>query len=338
MKKAISIIIIAFMVCGLAFAQEEKEIKATEERKIAKEERKKFWEEPVKIGNLTLSGIIGTFFGLDSNVDLDSSKKKDTFEEVDGGIAATYPLADWLDLKASHDLNYISYNKYTDYSTLDNYTKAGFQVRPFNFISADVYYGFDYLWYPKDEEGTYQAHIIGISSRQNLYKTLYHDGGSEFMYKEYTDRKRRDGSGQRIDSKQHDYRYTNYQELGARILEALLKAKFEYYKNDSNDPYYDYYDYDSYKLIFSVSRKIIGNLYGLASFGRQWRYYDERVIQVGSSEKEEDKTWLANASLYYSITPYLHLVGTYSYRDNTSNNPLSKYVNYLTSAGVYFTF
>lgn len=333
---SVSLVTIIFPI--KAIGQEEKQVKYEEERQLRKEEQKRFWEEPVTIGNLILTGIVGTFFGVDSNVHLDSSKKRDTFEQVDAGVTATYPLADWLNARASHDLYYTNYNEYTDYSTFDNYTKVGLEASPFDFLTAEGWYGFEYLYYPKDDEGTYYAHVAGAGLRNQLLENIYLKSGYELIYRKYTGAKKQDGAGVNLDDKRHDYRYLTRSELGARVFDANLRLSYEFYKNDSNDAFFDYYDYDSYKVLFLVSRKIIGNLYGLASFGRQWRYYDERVIGIGSTEKEKDKTWLANASAFYQITPYLSLVGTYSYRDNTSNNPLSEYVNFITSAGVYFTF
>jgi hypothetical protein len=54
--------------------------------------------------------------------------------------------------------------------------------------------------------------------------------------------------------------------------------------------------------------------------------------------KEEDKTYIVNAALYYKINKDLNLALSYAWRENASNVPTEKYADTVVTAGAYYQF
>ena len=126
--------------------------------------------------------------------------------------------------------------------------------------------------------------------------------------------------------------------IGKYFKRDVVKIKFEYYYNNSNYPYLAYYDYDSYRLTLSCTHLFNKKLFGHFSFSRQIRDYTGRLLTVDLGSKEWDRTYVISSGLYYILNRSLTIGLNYTYRQNWSNEPTSRYSGSVISGGTYWRF
>jgi len=341
----VALFVISFSFCSMhiiASAQVDATKEQKKEEKYEDQKREITQARPLvkkteSMGNLKINTTVGLFQGYDNNVNLDSSRKGDSFNEIIALVDARYPLNDWLKLKFGYNTYNVLYYDFTNYTVLDNAVRAGLESKIADNVTLDTGYEFEYIYYPKDDQGTYYANKLGSSLRHKISKNLYHKLGYEFQMRDWTDRKARNGAGVIEDTERQDYRNSIKYEIGYLVWKTLLKLKTDVYFNDSNDEYLDYYDYTSYSVSVFAARPLVDKLTGILRAGYQWKRYDERTITTGDS-KEKDKTMILGAGLTYDITRDLALSANYTYRQNYSNDPIQRYSESMTTLGCYYTF
>ena len=204
-------------------------------------------------------------------------------------------------------------------------------------FTLDADYGFDFVYFPFDEDGTYLGNEVNVSAKHFITDSLYYKVGYFFLHKYFTSNKVLDAHGNTSDDLRKDSRNGIESEFGIYFDKAVLKLRGNVFYNDSNDQYSDYYDYWSWRLKPSVILLLTDKLYTIASFAYEQRNYDRR-LSTKNNETVYDDTFTLNGSLLYDITPTFTLALNYSYRENVSNEPLQKYSGSIITAGAYFTF
>ncbi|MGB2630877.1 MAG: hypothetical protein WBD17_06610, partial [Candidatus Omnitrophota bacterium] len=197
---------------------------------------------------------------------------------------------------------------------------------------------FDYYSYPNEKESTFLGWEVHTSLRHFILEWLYHEPQYEYIRRWYPDWKVSKNTGQidnanRLDDR-HKFKYT----FGMYFPTFMIKCSNEVYYNDSNDMFQDYYDYWVYRVRPSIMYFLTDNLYTDVSFVYRHYWYDDRRSTEKSWELVRDNTFIATLALYYDVTKNITLEATYSYTENTSNDPFNKFTDSIVSGGIYFSF
>lgn len=281
--------------------------------------------------------------GYDNNVNLDSQRKEDTFSEGIFDAKVTYPLSGRWNFFGGIGVHDISYWEVTDTSLVDTDLKFGFEGKLFGTVTLNALNDIEIVEYPYNADGSYVGDKAGFTIKHMLPKTLlpgtyFHTFGYEYFYKNYSERKARNGYGAKALFDRADKRNTLDYSLGAYFKKAMLKLSGEYYFNDSNDQYFNYYDYQSRRIGLSLVYLLTDKMTAFLSVGHQRKHYIHRITRVDNTKLETDKIFTANASLLYEIYKNASLGLNYSYRENDSNDPIQEYSGSITSLGLYYTF
>lgn len=342
MKTFIVFVLAVFLVSAIPAATWAADIneEQTTEKYLGKSEEKAYKKvEVVKEGQRYKTKLLfAAIQGYDNNVFLDPRREHDTFTEAILDANITYPLNGRWDVMGGVTVHDITYWKATDANLIDTDLKFGFEGKLLSGMTLAVYNDVELVEYQANDSGEYIGDKAGFVLKQKLPNNFFHSFGYEYFYKNYSDRKARNGWGGLSDKDREDNRNTVDYELGVYLKKSMFKVFGEYYLNKSNDNYLDYYDYNSLRLgssmIYLVSKKMSAYL----SYYRQFRNYSDRTIPGDNTYAEKDRTWVATASLYYDIYKNTTLGFNYSYRQNLSNNPSQKYSGTINSLGLYCRF
>lgn len=282
--------------------------------------------------------LVSVAQGYDNNVYLDPERKEDTFTEAILDAGVSYPLSGRWDFKGEVSAHDITYWEATHASLIDTDLKLGFEGRLFWGITLTAMNDIEMLEYQSNDNGEYVGDKVDLGLRQKLPDNFFHAFGYQYFYKNYSDRKARNGWGGLSDKDRIDHRNTIYYEYGKYLKKAMVKVFGEYYLNKSNDQYLDYYDYDSIRLGSSVIYLLTSKMSAYASFYEQFKHYSDRTIPGDVTTREHDRTWVTTASVFYDIRKNTTLGLSYSYRQNHSNYPAQKYSGSITSLGLYCRF
>ena len=289
--------------------------------------------------NIDLNFFAGILQGYDNNVNLNPDRKKDGFLQTSLNTEVTYNYTEDIRLKMENDTTDLLYYTIKGASLLDIYNKAGLEVDIYgDMFTLGADYAFSIVLFPCDEEGNYLGNQAGIFAKHNINPNLYHKIAYKYLHKGFTHDKTLNSSYVRTGDLRKDNRHGMYYEAGLYLFDrAIVKTNLDFYRNNANYQYYDYHDYWSFKLRPSFIFMITKNLYTSGSFTYQQRRYDGRL----SSEDNEhvyDDTYSFNASLLYDLTRSFIVALNYSYRENSSNEPLQKYSGSVMTAGLYYSF
>lgn len=282
--------------------------------------------------------LVAAIQGYDNNVFLDSRRKADAFSEAIFDASVIYPLSGRWDVTGGVSAHDVTYWEATDANLIDTDLKFGFEGKLLTGMTFTAYNDIEMVEYQANDDGEYVGDRAGFVLKQKLPNNFFHSFNYEFFYKNYSDRKARNGWGGLSDDDRADGRNTVYYDAGVYLKKSMLKVFGEYYLNDSNDNFLDYYDYDSIRLGSSIAYLITGKMSGYFSYYRQFKDYFDRTIPADNTLGEKDRTWVASASLFCDVYRNTTLGLNYSYRQNLSNNPIQKYSGSITSLGVYCRF
>jgi hypothetical protein len=301
--------------------------------------KKLFIKKVASRDNLLTDMVVGVTQGYDTNVNLDTTKKGDSYTQEDLDTHFRYPLIDFTDTTFGFNITNINYYKITDPSILNAVADAAVEQKLFEIFTLKLGYEFETMWYPHDEDGTYLGNAIVIDLKHDIIpKKLYHRGRYKLLFKNFTDRKARLGNGNKGSPLRHDLRNIFEYEVGMYLTKMTkLKVLNQYYINDSNDQYYDYYDYNSDKVGASLTQLVTKKLYGIAGFWAQFRRYEGRTV-TDKDKRQRDTLYIFSGSILYDFTKNTSLFANYSHRENHTNEPLDKYSDNIYSCGVYYSF
>lgn len=281
--------------------------------------------------------------GYDNNVFLDSSRKGDTFSEGIFDAKAIYPLSGRWDVFGGIGVHDITYWEFTDASLVDTDLKFGFEGKLFGTVVLNTFNDIEIVEYPYNSDGSYVGDKAGFTLRHTLPRallpgTFFHSFGYEYFYKNYSDRKARNGFGAKSSDDRADKRNTLRSEFGAYFKKAMLKFSGEYYLNDSNDQYFNYYDYQSKRIGLSFIYLMTDKMTALLSASHQSKHYIHRITRVDNTKLETDRIFTGSVSFLYEIYKNTSLGLNYTYRQNDSNDPIQEYSGSITSLGLYCMF
>lgn len=288
--------------------------------------------------NLDANFIIGTLGGFENNANLDSSRKGDTYTQEFLDSKITFRTCDWFNLKVDYFLNNINYHEATDNSFLDNTLEPGFQLNLKDRLILDGRYSLQIVDYYKNEKGEFTKNGASGNIRYYFTDKVFADAGYVFSFYEYDDFKARGANKIETTTTREDARHIIKSDLGIFIKkDVLLKLKGNYCFNDSNDKYNDYYDYEYFTIGASLVHPITKKLFGVWGGSYQRKEFDSRRSLDGT-KIEDDDLFILNASLYYRFSPKFLFGATYTYLENSSNEPIQEYSDSIVTCGVYYSF
>jgi len=345
MKARALIILLVFSLMAMsvptfAALTEKKEVKEEQ----AKQKQLQEFLKPVQLPKGEILFYADFYEGYDNNVNLDSTRKGDTYTELALDAGYKQPFGNGFDVTLDYYLSAITYHELTDGSFYDSNLSVEFDKKltslPFRFsLSSNL----EYNYYPKDESARFYAIEPETFIRHDINDNIYQKLVYSFMFKEYTDRSPQDGAGASKPGDRKDLRNSLTHELNFILFnEYILKLRNQYSVNDSNDQYLDYYDYDTYRIdatvIMPVFPVLFKNLYGLLNCGYQFRDYKTRTLVADTSKTQEDDFYNVLSALIYDLNDAFSVSFNYTYNQNESNEPSEKYSGSTYSLGLHYAF
>jgi len=304
-------------------------------------ERSKGIEGRVKPLPFKLTANAGAFFGYDSNVNLSPLKKGDLFEEALASAAFSKSFfSKSLRLAVNYDLDALSYNQITDATNILNHIRMGLHKRLFSSFDVGSGYDLSAFYYSHNEDGTFLFHRCFVYGRQYFSPRIYHQLFYNAGYKIHTDRKALAEAigtyqNKELESRRHEIEYS-VALLPLKGVYAGCSGRFTI--NDSNAKYLNFYDYKTYEASPYVSLRLTDKANLNTSFTYIRRNYKSRLVSTGTGSKEHDNIYLVNVNLSYSLNKNNLLSLIYTYRDNSTNEPLEEYNENVISVGWQYYF
>lgn len=337
MKKIILFIIVTFLVCTNASAEDVYLRALNAVRHI--EDFTRPLKRHLKKNNIDLEFFGGMIAGYDNNVNLDPDRKKDMFIEGSLNTEATYNYTDDLRLKVENYTTNTWYLNENEANLIDVYNKINMESDLFDdAITFGTDYALENAIFPNDEDGTYLGSHARVYVRHNIFPYLYHEMGYRFLYKWYANDRTLHADGYRTENSRKDARHGMDYEAGMRILDRLiLKTGLVWHHNNANYEYFKFYDFWYFSVRPSFLYKITDRFYASGNYTYRQRRYDGR-LSTKNNEHVYDDTNSFTFSGLYDLTESFTLVVSYSYRENTSNEPVQDYSGSLVTGGVYYSF
>jgi hypothetical protein len=343
--KALAILVVSAFMLSLfhfdLFALEEEitdkyPAAAPPPEKEYEEERKEFGPDYFKYFDIEAS--VDVQQGYDNNVDLDPDRHKDGFIQGIGTLEAKYKQFGPLRFKAGVDLFNTTYYKYNANNVLDVAPYIGFDFEMLPGIISRNRCTYDYFCYPNKKENTFSALELMTSLRHFITDDIFHELIYEYNHRWYADRKISLEDARKGDEDRGDDRHKIKHKLRLYFSKFVLKLANELHFSDSNDKYQDYYDYWAYRLRPGVMYFITDKLYTDASLLYKYTHYDNRRSTEDASKRVRNNTYVLNTALYYDLTKNVTFEISYTYTENTSNDPFEKYSGSIVSGGIYYSF
>lgn len=332
----LALLAILSVICRAAEVTEEE----TTERYLGKSEEKAYKKVEMvrERKRYTTKLFVSAMQGYDNNVFLDPRRKEDTFSEAIVDASIFYPLTGRWGLFGGLSAHDITYWEATDANLVDTDVKLGVEGKLFWNITATLLNDIEMVEYISNDDGTYLGDKVDLALKQRLPHNLFHAFGYEYFYKNYSDRKARNGWGGLSSKDRIDHRNTIDYEIGSYFKNMMIKLKAEYFMNKSNDAFMNYYDYDSFRYGPSLIYLVTDKLSAYMSYTKQIKRYDDRTIPGDTTRHEKDHGYVSSASLFYEVRKNMTLGLSYTYRQQHSNYPAQKYSGSITSLGLYCRF
>jgi hypothetical protein len=336
MKKTLAFILIFILIeTASAFAQGIKE--EQEERTLADIKRGRL-TAPAYKPSYKFSSRASVFYGYDNNALLTPTRKGDLFEEFIYSLTFSKPLREGLKFSADYDFDVFNFHEYTTLSNILNHARLGLHQK---FAPFTVGTGYDLAayYYHHNQRSDFLFHKGFIYLRHDVSKKMYHElrferGWKDYLHKyaladtisTYQDKKRADD--------RLSIQYSIVSALNPRLI-ARFKAGFS--TNDSNARYVDFYNYKAYSESLGFDYKLTDSLHLLPSFSYTKKDYTSRTVTDGD-EKQKDNFYAATLGALYKLDKNNSLSFYYTYRDNSSKDSLSKYVDNMFTCGWQYNF
>ena len=278
--------------------------------------------------------------GYEKNPSYSQSHKGDSFVEEDLFMEVSKKLTPTLTWGGTYSNSYVNYFELTDDTyTYQTLTPLKLIWQPDRRWRLDSGVDLDYLWYPNNSPANYQELKPWIGVRQNLWGSWYQSARYLWFLRHYVSAKARNGLGTGTRSPREDTRNTLRYEVGTDWLKTSLKARGEWYLNDSNDARQDFYDAEDYKLTGFVSRPLTEKLSLSASYTFERKSYLHRqVIGVQRPRARYDDIQTYSVFAIYDINKTWSLNPRFSYTHLNSNEPTGEYFDYTVSGVVTAKF
>ncbi len=273
----------------------------------------------------------GLSFGYDSNVNLSPDRKGDLFEEALYSLQMEKPLFESQTFILNYDLDALTYNEITDASSILNHFRFTLDTK-----SPVCSFGFGYdlgiLYYPYGRNGNFLFHRGFLYLRKEISPNTYHMLTAEYGIKEYTYRKALSDSISTFQNKERlDRRESLSYGINSSLTDRLFaQAGVKFSVNDSNAKYLSFYDYKTYELFLSAFYQLSENLILSPELGYRKKIYDSRTVTNGNY-KQKDALYSAGIGLIYKLNDKDRFSLDYIYRNNSSNDSFSRYLESVMS-------
>jgi len=287
-----------------------------------------------------LKNLLGVSFGYDNNTHLNSDRNGDAFNQTYFKTSFTSSIT--RDKKVTgileYDLMTLMYWGESKLDIVKNGLHAGIENKINKEWELSGGYRLGTYSYINSSSDNFYENIGYWKVKENLPFQFYHQLGYELGFKNYPQRHIRTTASIDSDKKRNDLRNTASYEIGKYFAKDLFKIGYEYYNNNSSEKYLHYYDYDSHKFSTSLTHLFNDKIFSYLSFGRQYRNFRARTLTLDSAFKEWDRTFFFASALYYNLNKSLTVGLSYTYRQNSSNEPAEKYSGSLLSMSTYYRF
>jgi len=276
---------------------------------------------------IALGGYVDLSFGYNNNVNSNSERNGDVFFQMSSRVQAAY--TGWHTSQPVIGFDTFA-TKYSEREDGDGYDIAVFtgvdwKVNPRLLWSNRII--FDSYFMPDSKNSNFYAPKFSTSVRHLLTKRLSHKLTYEWSYLDYYKRIIRSGNGQPSTegTKRHDYRNRCAYSLNFRFDKVRLGLLTEMVFNESNYTLEDYYDYHSFRAKPSITYYINDNLSAELTFSAKEKKYKDRPISTNSNDEVSETNLFYSAAIYYDLKQNVTCGITYTYTENSSNEPTQEY-------------
>lgn len=294
--------------------------------------------EPGILDKFKVDGYIDVQQGYDNNVDLNSKRHKDGFLQTSANGEVVFKQNNRSRWRAGADFFSTVYYKYNVNNIFDINPYLGYDYA----ITPDIIWrnrvGYEYFAYPNQKESSFSGLNLRTTLRHYFLENAYHELTGEYIKRWFPDRKVALHDLRMSRTDRADDRWRLRYNVGVYGEKFFARVSNQVSNNESNDQYQEYYDYWLYRLRPSVMIFITDKLYTDLSLLYRYTKYKDRRNTEDSSEKVYENTYVGTAALYYDITKNVTLELTYSYTDNTSNDPFQRYSGTIITGGLYYSF
>lgn len=305
---------------------------------------KKVYLEPQKtiLDKGKFSFLTALTGGYDNNTHLNSAREGDAFGQTFIKASFRSPLSVKTDVLLDYEMMNLAYAGERDLDLTRNGVRFGGEHKMSPAFTFSAGYSLDSVayWHAKnsDPRDDYLENGLDFKLRQQLSNKLFHSLSYNIVLRNYLDRYTRTDSAANTDKERADWRNVLGYEIGRYFQKDLLRLNAQYTNNNANDTYLNYYDYDAYKLGGSLTHLFNKTLSGFLSYSWQYRDYRSRSLIDDPLRTQADKTSLATAALFYTMSKSLSFGLNYTYRQNSSNEPIDRYSGSLISLSTYYKF
>lgn len=264
---------------------------------------------------------------IETNPNLDSSRKGDVFFEEDGDISFKWRWFAGMSQDAGYRVTNVNYTELTDNNYSDNTGYTTLRYAPVPWLRATAGYEFTGLNYYRNSSSTMISQRVYAQLRHLLPHGLYYQGGWSYFYRYYFHKEARDGDGADTDNHRQDIRHTMHVETGAVLWDTLLKVRHEAAFHYSNDAYQEYNDFQSYKLRATVAREFLERWQASGTFSVERKNYTGRLVSTETIKAEYDTSYSYGLNVTYTLSPNISLSYDYSRKKLDSNAALSEYTD-----------
>lgn len=280
----------------------------------------------------------GISSGTESNVNLDGSRKGDSFFEQSAGILFQPTITRWLSAQLAYDFLGTEFRHFTDSNLWSHAFKALLQVQPHRAVQLETGYEFGLLVFPWDEDSGFFDHRIRAHLSYAQRPWLTHRVGWTYQTREYETRRARDGDQVKLNGMvREDQRHTASYEMRFRWPKTFARLGVEWYQNFSNDHFQDYYDWADVRVRGLLTRPLTPRWMATLSVSQERKNYQARSIPA-INVAERDDLFTAAGSLMFQFNPYTVMTTSTTYRHQDSNDPRLDFTDWIHQLGVTISF
>jgi OmpA family protein len=285
----------------------------------------------------TLEQSVGVNIGYETNPRFSSERKGDMFEEF--MYSATYAKNFPFDMRltAHYSLDVVNYNEFTGISNNLHYIDVRADKR-WSFCQLGIGYNAGFALYPNSDTD-FILHNGYVYLGKKVTKNTYHRLKFEYGKKDYLDKSTlADALNTYQEKDRLDKRLGAEYSVLARINPKIsLQLKTKFIHNDSNARFEDFYDYSTLKQSINFRYKFRDDmsLYSKLSYRR--KEYDSRTITFGTKEQTDD-LYSGSVGVSKDVSDNSAISLEYTYRENTSNDPLAEYSESMITCGWNINF
>tara|TARA_B100000315_G_scaffold239532_1_gene258408 strand:- start:2676 stop:3680 length:1005 start_codon:yes stop_codon:yes gene_type:complete len=332
----IKFLLLIFMVCFLIpiniTAQITPEIRQEKEEQSLDDRQKQKSTEGYK-----MSQKVAIYYGYDSNANLATERKGDSFEEVVYSIDFAKLLNKTLRITFDYDIDFSNYHETTDLTNFLNHFRLGVQKQlPFCLVGFGYDAGFVNYTRGDSDFILHKGFVyFGKKTSNRIYQKIQFEYGA----KDYLDISALgDSLGSFQEKERLDRRIAAEYSLSALLTpKTMMRLRTKFSRNDSNARFVDFYDYTAYSPTLVLSHKFLKDVIISTNLSYRRKEYDSRTIS-GGSEEQSDNLYVASLGVQKMLDKKTSVSLQYTYRENSSNESLEEYSESVITCGWHYNF